>query len=384
MDKAGSIDLVNVSKSFENTQVLHTLNLHINAGEFVSLLGPSGCGKTTILRLIAGFIQPDGGEIRMDGKRLDKLPPYKRNVNTVFQNYALFPNLNVYENVAYGLRARRCRLSEIKEKVAEILEMVQLSDFKNRQIDRMSGGQRQRVAIARAVVNEPEALLLDEPLSALDLKLRKEMRYELRRLQKQLGITFVFVTHDQEEALVMSDHIVVMNEGRIEQVGTPDEIYDHPVSQFVADFIGESNTFEAVVSKKDDAGMMKLIAESGIATGKSDGFTENEMVNISIRPDKIQWSPEPSEGFEIEGRVKSYIFDGSFHKVLVKLINGDEIKITRLTDVKLPEVGKDIYLYWPPEDGVVMHAYSGSVVSYFESESGISKEIRKAREQAGQ
>ncbi|MCK9170308.1 MAG: ABC transporter ATP-binding protein, partial [Treponema sp.] len=258
MGKAGLIDLVNVSKSFEHTQVLHTLNLNIKAGEFVSLLGPSGCGKTTILRLIAGFIQPDGGEIRMDGKRLDGLPPYKRNVNTVFQNYALFPNLNVYDNVAYGLRARRCRSSEIKEKVDKTLEMVQLSGFKNRQIDRMSGGQRQRVAIARAVVNEPEVLLLDEPLSALDLKLRKEMRYELRRLQKQLGITFVFVTHDQEEALVMSDHIVVMNEGRIEQVGTPDEIYDHPVSQFVADFIGESNTFEAVVSKKDDAGKMKL------------------------------------------------------------------------------------------------------------------------------
>ena len=301
----------------------------------------------------------------------------------MFQNYALFPNLNVYENVAYGLHAHHCRSSEIKKKVDKTLEMVQLSGFKDRQIDRMSGGQRQRVAIARAVVNEPEVLLLDEPLSALDLKLRKEMRYELRRLQKQLGITFVFVTHDQEEALVMSDHIVVMNEGRIEQVGTPDEIYDHPVSQFVADFIGESNTFEAVVSKKDDAGMMRLTAESGIASGNGDGFTENEMVNISIRPDKMQWSPEPSEGFEIEGRVKSYIFDGSFHKVLVKLLNGDEIKITRLTDVKLPETGKEIYLYWLPEDGVVMHAYSGSVVSYFENESGINKEIRKAREQAG-
>lgn len=379
MANSGAIELRGVCKSFDGTQILNDICLNINPGEFVSILGPSGCGKTTILRLIAGFLQPDRGEIRIDGRRIDGLPPYRRSVNTVFQNYALFPNLNVSENVAYGLCAKHCPASEIREKVDMMLSMVQLTEFRSRQIVQMSGGQKQRVAIARAVINEPSVLLLDEPLSALDFKLRKEMRYELRSLQQKLGITFIFVTHDQEEALVMSDHIVVMNGGRIEQVGTPEEIYNHPVSQFVADFIGESNTFEAVIADTDDDGRMKLIAESGTAVAYGTGFSADEMVNVSVRPDRIMWSESPCNGFELEGKVVSYMFDGPFHKVFVRLLNGDEVKITRLSSEQLPVQGAQVFLYWDTADGVVMHDYSNQVFSYFEHEAGINREIRRQR-----
>lgn len=382
MAGTGSIELAGVDKYYGTTHVLYNLNFTVNAGEFVSLLGPSGCGKTTILRLIAGFEQLNGGEIRMDGRRIDHLEPYKRNVNTVFQNYALFPHLSVYDNIAYGLRAHYNSSAEIKRKVTQMLDMVQLTELKDRQISRMSGGQKQRVAIARAVINEPSVLLLDEPLSALDLKLRKEMRYELRRLQKQLGITFIFVTHDQEEALVMSDRVAVMNEGRIEQAGTPEEIYGHPVSQFVAEFVGETNTFEAVVSEKHDQTRLQLTAETGTVTAQGNGFIEKEMVNLSVRPDKMKWSSKPAVGFDVLGIVSSYIFNGAFQKVQVSLTNGEEVKITRLTGEKLPAVGEAIYLYWAPEDGIVMHAYSNKIFNFFEDESGINKEIRAAQKNA--
>ena len=236
-----SIAFKDVSKGFEDVQILNEINIDIEPSYFYTLLGPSGCGKTTILKLIAGFEYPDSGDIIYKDKPIGKMPPNKRKVNTVFQDYALFPHLNVFDNIAYGLKLKKLSKSEIKRKVTEALQLVKLSGYEHRQIQGMSGGQKQRVAIARAIVNEPEILLLDESLSALDLKLRTEMQYLLRELQSRLGITFIFVTHDQEEALALSDYIFVMKDGKIQQFGTPIDIYDEPVNRFVADFIGESN-----------------------------------------------------------------------------------------------------------------------------------------------
>ena len=247
MEKRGAIEIENLDKAFGENHVVNHISLSINAGEFISFLGPSGCGKTTILRMIAGFETIDGGDIKIDGESVIHLPPHKRQVNTVFQHYALFPHLNVYDNVAYGLKAKNVSKAKIKEEVTKALELVQLDGFEKRMISQMSGGQKQRVSIARAIVNKPPVLHLDEPLTALDMKLRKEMRYELRNIQQKLGITFIYVTHDQEEAMVMSDRIVVLNGGNIEQVGKPKEIYQSPRSAFVSDFIGETNSFDGMI-----------------------------------------------------------------------------------------------------------------------------------------
>ena len=241
------IELKNVHKSFDGSEVVKGIDLEVRAGEFLTLLGPSGCGKTTTLRMIAGFEELSQGSLMIDGKNVNGVPPYKRAVNTVFQNYALFPLMNVYDNIAYGLTIRKMPKAQIKEKVTQALETVQLSGYEKRKISQLSGGQKQRVAIARALVNDPKVLLLDEPLGALDFKLRKQMQLELKRLQRQLGITFLYVTHDQEEAMTMSDRIAVMNNGVIEQLDTPELIYSAPKSKFVADFIGESNILEATV-----------------------------------------------------------------------------------------------------------------------------------------
>ena len=241
------VELKNIGISFDGEQILDDLNLEIRDGEFVTFLGPSGCGKTTTLRIIGGFTQPDTGEVIIDGKNMNGAPPYKRQVNTIFQRYALFPHLNVFENVAFGLRVNKVDSKEIEKRVTAMLESVNLSGFEKRQVHSLSGGQQQRVAIARALVNNPKILLLDEPLGALDLKLRKDMQNELKNIQQQLGITFIFVTHDQEEALSMSDTVVVMNEGRIQQIGTPEDIYNEPQNAFVADFIGESNILDGIM-----------------------------------------------------------------------------------------------------------------------------------------
>ena len=239
------IDLRNITVSYGDNVILDKLNLYINEKEFITLLGPSGCGKTTTLRCIAGFVQPDSGEVVFEGKVINDVPPHKRRVNTIFQRYALFPHLNVYENIAFGPELQKKSRSEVRQTVAEMLELVNLKGFEKRSISSLSGGQQQRVAIARALANHPHVLLLDEPLGALDLKLRKDMQKELKAIQKRLGITFIYVTHDQEEALSMSDTVVVMDKGKIQQIGTPEDIYNEPVNAFVADFIGESNIVDA-------------------------------------------------------------------------------------------------------------------------------------------
>lgn len=305
------IELVNVSKDFDGEGVLKNINLKINKHEFLTLLGPSGCGKTTTLRIIAGFDTPTNGNVLFEGKDIKDIPPYKRRVNTVFQKYALFPHLNVFENIAFGLRIKKLDEEIIKEKVSKMLTLVNLKGFEKRDVDSLSGGQQQRVAIARALVNEPEVLLLDEPLGALDLKLRKDMQLELKRIQQETGITFIYVTHDQEEALTMSDRIVVMNSGKIQQLGTPVDIYNEPENAFVADFIGESNIIDGIM-KKDC-----LVSFLGKDVPCVDvGFSENEPVDVVIRPEDIKLG-KVGEGI-VDGVVKSVTFKGVHYEMIIE------------------------------------------------------------------
>lgn len=358
MEKRGAIQIEGLNKFFGENHVVNNISMSIEAGEFVSFLGSSGCGKTTILRIIAGFETLDGGDIKIDGKSIINQPPHKRSLNTVFQNYALFPHLNVYENIEYGLKAKHLSKDEIRKNVSEALETVRLTGFEKRMPAQMSGGQKQRVSIARAIVNKPPVLLLDEPLTALDMKLRKEMRYELRSLQQQLGITFIYVTHDQEEAMVMSDKIAVLNGGVIEQMGRPREIYQNPKTAFVSDFIGETNAFDGMIKNAEDANKT-VVCESGYFLAAASGFKEKEYVNVSIRPHKVQWADKPTDGFGLSGVVKDYIFTGSFVNAVVELINGREVKIARKAGIGLPEKGAEIQLYWNPDDAVVMRASAG-------------------------
>lgn len=305
------IELKGLAKNFGDQQVLKGIDLNIHENEFLTLLGPSGCGKTTTLRIIAGFDDPSSGEVLFDGVDISKIPSYKREVNTVFQKYALFPFLNVYDNVAFGLKIKKMDKSVIEHKVTKTLKLVGLAGFEKRDVTRLSGGQQQRVAIARALVNEPKVLLLDEPLGALDAKLRKEMQTELKKIQKEVGITFIFVTHDQEEALSMSDTVVVMNEGIIQQVGTPEDIYNEPENRFVASFIGESNIIEAVMLHD------LLVAFDGQEFECVDkGFKENEDVEVVIRPEDID-IVKPEEA-KLKGVVKSITFKGVHHEIIVE------------------------------------------------------------------
>lgn len=304
------IELVDVSKEYDGNEALKNINLSIKENEFLTLLGPSGCGKTTTLRIIGGFEQPSSGSVLFEGININSLPPYKRKVNTVFQKYALFPHMNVFENIAFGLHIKGIDKSVIKEKVKGVLGMVNLSGYEKRDVNSLSGGEQQRVAIARALVNEPQVLLLDEPLGALDLKLRKEMQLELKRMQKKLGITFVYVTHDQEEALTMSDTIVVMRNGAIQQVGTPEDIYNEPKNAFVADFIGESNIIEGIMLKD------YLVRFAGHDFKCVDsGFEENELVDVVVRPEDIKIVGE-NEGM-LQGEVVSVTFKGVHYEMLI-------------------------------------------------------------------
>lgn len=306
------IELRNVSKSFDGETVLKNLSLDIHDKEFITLLGPSGCGKTTTLRIIGGFVEPDEGDVCFMGERINDLPPYKRNVNTVFQRYALFPHLNVFENIAFGLRVHRTPEKEIVERVEKMIALVNLKGFEKRSVTTLSGGQQQRVAIARALVNNPKALLLDEPLAALDLKLRKDMQKELKNIQQQTGITFIYVTHDQEEALSMSDTIVVMADGEIQQIGTSTDIYNEPKNAFVADFIGESNILDGTML--DD---LKVKFSGHVFDCVDKGFGKNTPVDVVVRPEDVDIVP--IEKGMLRGTVTSVTFKGVHWEIIVDI-----------------------------------------------------------------
>lgn len=337
------IQLNNISKTYEETTVLNDFSLSIKKNEFLTLLGPSGCGKTTTLKILAGFEQADKGEVLFENKNINNMPPYERPLNTVFQKYALFPHMNVYENVAFGLKIKKLKKAEIDIKVKEILKLVSLSGYENRSINSLSGGQQQRIAIARALVNEPNVLLLDEPLGALDFQLRKEMQLELKRIQQKLGITFIFVTHDQEEALSMSDTIVVMNKGKIQQMGTPEDIYNEPSNKFVAQFIGESNITEGIMREDFKVEFYDILFDC-----VDTGFEKDEKVDVVIRPEDIEMIEK--DGAPITGEVTSIVFKGVHYEILVKSHNST----WKIHSTKNATIGEEIGLTFTPESIHIM------------------------------
>ena len=349
------VDLKNICKQYDGEPVLKNINLYIRDKEFVTLLGPSGCGKTTTLRIIGGFETPDEGKVLFEGKEINDLPPNKRHINTVFQKYALFPHLNVYENIAFPLRLKKLPEDEIREKVTEMLKMVALSGFENKSVSTMSGGQQQRVAIARALVSHPRVLLLDEPLGALDLKLRKDMQVELKNIQQRIGITFIYVTHDQEEALSMSDTVVVMADGEIQQIGTPTDIYNEPKNAFVADFIGESNIIDGIMLSDYS---VRFAGHTFNCLDK--GFDKNEQVDVVVRPEDVD-VVEPENGM-LTGQVSAVTFKGVHYEIIVD-IKGFKWMI-QSTDYVAPE--QFIGLYIEPDAIHIMKKskYSGMFGDY--------------------
>ena len=349
------IRLVGCTMAFDDEIVLNDINLYINDKEFLTLLGPSGCGKTTTLRIIGGFLQPTSGDVLFDGERINDVPPYKRRVNTVFQRYALFPHLDVYENVAFGLRIAKLPEAEIDQRVTEMLEIVSLKGFENRKVSQLSGGQQQRVAIARALVNRPKVLLLDEPLGALDLRLRKDMQQELKRIQQALGITFIYVTHDQAEALAMSDTVVVMDRGRIQQIGRPEDIYNEPKNAFVADFIGESNILDGVMLE-DYA--VKFFGRRFKCVDS--GFEKNEPVDVVIRPEDVD-IVSPEDG-QLCGTVTSVTFKGVHYDTIVDFHGFKWL----IQTTEFHPAGSYIGIHLGPDDIHIMHRseYSGLFGDY--------------------
>ena len=354
------IEIKNVSKSFGDKCILRDVSIFVKQGEFLTLLGPSGCGKTTLLRMIAGFGSPDSGEILINGTDITNMPPHERPVNTVFQRYALFPHLDVYENIAFGLKLQKVPEAEIEKRVRKVLKMVSMTDYEDRDVDSLSGGQQQRVAIARAIVNQPKVLLLDEPLSALDLKMRKDMQIELKEMHRKLGITFIYVTHDQEEALTLSDTIVVLDNGNIRQVGTPTDIYNEPQNAFVADFIGESNILNGKMIKD------KLVEFAGHEFECVDeGFGENVDVDVVVRPEDI-YITNKLDSAQFTAKVKSCTFKGVHYEMFVDTDKGYELMIQ---DYNAFEPNSEVGLIIRPADIQVMHkerslnTFEGEMVS---------------------
>ena len=340
------IEIKNISKSFGDKVILDDVSINVKRGEFVTILGPSGCGKTTMLRLLAGFGQADKGEIRINGEDITNIPPHQRPVNTVFQRYALFPHLDVYENIAFGLKLQKVPADEIDKRVMKVLKMVSMTDYEDRDVESLSGGQQQRVAIARAIANQPKVLLLDEPLAALDLKMRKDMQIELKEMHKKLGITFVYVTHDQEEALTLSDTIIVMNEGKIQQIGTPTDIYNEPQNSFVADFIGESNILNGRMVRDR---LVEFVGHEFECV--DEGFGENVAVDVVVRPEDI-YIMNRIDGAQFTAKVKSCTFKGVHYEMYVETDNGYELMVQ---DYNAFEPDAEVGLIIRPADIQVMH-----------------------------
>ena len=348
------LSLQNISKNFGEGDVLRSINLDVQRGEFITLLGASGCGKTTTLRIISGLETPDTGSVLLSGRDVTHMPPESREVNTVFQSYALFPHMNVEKNVAYGLKLRHMSKAEISARVDEMLRLVQMEDFKKRMPAQLSGGQRQRVAIARALAPAPKLLLLDEPLGALDLQLRRAMQVELKRLQKQLGITFIYITHDQEEALNMSDRIAVMRNGTFEQIGTPEEIYEHPATRYCAEFIGRSTLFDAKVASIS-GDVAHVSTAQGDALCPAAGLHTGEDVLLCVRTERLRYSAQPVEGFSIAGEATLNRYTGGALITHVRLADGREAAASgdgRMADAPAP--GTRLYLYWPASAACVV------------------------------
>ena len=346
----GSVEVRNITKRFGAMTAVDNVSIKINAGEFVALLGPSGCGKTTTLRMLAGFEQPDVGEVYISGQEVSGIPAYKRDVNTVFQSYSLFPHMTVLDNVAFGPRSRGIDKATARAQATEMLDIVRLGEYASRKPAQMSGGQQQRVALARALVNKPSALLLDEPLAALDLKLREAMQLELKRIQREVGITFIFVTHDQGEALTMSDRIVVMSQGRVEQIGTPEEIYYQPASIFVASFIGSANLLPATVTNVDSETVSVRTSGGAVVHGAIDGrlFTVGSPATVMIRPERmiIEDDPVPEQA-NLQAVVTDRIFHGPSSDVLVKTLDGTELVADLEADDGFQcKPGEDVWISW--------------------------------------
>jgi spermidine/putrescine transport system ATP-binding protein len=361
MGEEAMIRLESLSKRFGSLCATDDVSLEIGAGEFFSMLGPSGCGKTTTLRMIAGFEEPSAGRILLDGRDVTYVAPPKRNVNMVFQDYALFPHMTVAENVAFGLKLKRVGDEELRRRVAEMLGLMQLNGYEDRRPAQLSGGQRQRVALARALVNRPSALLLDEPLGALDLKLRKEMQAELKRIQRETGTAFVYVTHDQEEALTMSDRIAVMNGGRVEQVDAPRALYERPATAFVADFIGVSNALSLRVDRRED-GLVAMDLGAGRRLIAPDPGAEagGDRITITVRPEKVAIDPDPAgEGSRVRGVVRDQVYLGSMTQLEIELETGEPLIVHLLNDDRVPsgiEPGRDVLLGWAARHSFVIDA----------------------------
>ncbi len=356
MNENALLRLENLEKSFDGNPVLKGICLDVTPGEFVTLLGPSGCGKTTTLRIIAGLLEPDAGRVFLDGKDITRLEPEKRDVNTVFQNYALFPHMNVEKNISYGLRIKGVKKPEWQKKVSEMLSLVQLEGYEKRMPSQLSGGQRQRVAIARAVVLNPRLLLLDEPLGALDLKLRRQMQQELKDIQRRLGIAFIYITHDQEEALNMSDRIAIMRDGHFEQIGTPEEIYERPKTRFAADFIGQTNLLEATVAEKDGRGLILNYAGMFIPARNADFDVEiGDSVALSLRTERIGFSKKPVGECNLPGTLRSRHYAGGSMRAVIVLDDGREITVLCQSGERAEgEIGERVFLSWNRDEAPVV------------------------------